>query len=149
LISTLSSLTTMYTGLSDAPSTMIPSHPADLNSKAKLPPDELSPNMPVSGDLAHTENRAPPGIFVPLVGPPNIKNVLSGDSGAISGATRSSISFAPNPLPPMYLLRTSLSTTEVFTVPSVRLTSAILPTNPVIFTSLFAVLHSIAMPRLP
>src|SRR5512136_3085759 len=118
---------------------MISSQPAILNSLAKSPPELASPYAFVSGDLPHTAKREPPGRLLPLRGPVTTKSGFLGDSGSTCGSTRSNISLAPNPLPPMNLRRIFLSSVPFELLPLLRSISSVLPSKPAISALLLAV----------
>ena len=58
-----------YFGSCDCPMNSTPSYPANLMSAPRCPPTVLYPQIPVRGDLAHTDVLLPVGTIVPVKGP--------------------------------------------------------------------------------
>jgi hypothetical protein len=78
-----SSCTWMRTGSDDAPSSMMPSYPANFNSGPQKPPMYESVKVPVEGDLVAATVRFPSGAGVPVSVPVNKYSLLSGPSASV------------------------------------------------------------------
>ncbi len=141
-----SSLTWMKTGVSEAPSTMMASQPANLMRGPSMPPQCESTTRwsLVNVDSDAQVMRPPSGMPEAVSGPTAYTILLSGENGSVPAGTSSYMILLARPMPPTRNLYGSVDST--LTAPVVRLTRAILPVQP--YETLSSAICSLPLPNL-
>ncbi len=133
--SALPSCTNRYTGLSDLPSNIIMSQPANLSSAPKNPPELEQAIAPVNGLLVITEYLPEVDAIVPVKGPVAMISLLSGPSASQVGSTSSVRYFEASPRWPRYSLAHCIFRASSVQLPCVRFTLSIFLVQDIAFSS--------------